>query len=195
MILKKRFWLVLFLVSHGLAAHAGTGDRWVVADFNSGDKPNNLGLEWGAWNVDPKDDQQGCFEAVEPDDYQDPKSGYCVRIDFDVQSPKPAFNGFWMKLGDLDATPYEWLSFWIRGEKNGKFTRRFKLELKNTQGKRAVYLVEDVTSDWLEVRIPFKKNTSITDWSKLSELVIVFDDILATHKEGTLYLDQIEFQK
>lgn len=178
-----------------LVTSAKSPDRALVADFNSGDKPNNLGFDWGAWNYDPADPEQGTHEAVEPDNFQNPKSGYCVRIDYDVQSTKPAFSGFWMKLGGFDANPYEWLSFWIRGESNGKFTRRFKLELKNETGKRAVYLVKDGDKNWKEVRIPFKKDTSITDWSQLSEFVIVFDDILATYKEGTLYLDQIEFQK
>ena len=187
--------LSLFLLPYNPALFAGAPDHLVVADFNSGDKPNNLGLDWGAWNYDPNDSEQGTHEALEPDDYKVPRSGYCVRIDYDVQSPKPAFNGFWMKLGTLDATPYEWLVFWVRGESNGKFTKRFKLELKNTVGKRAVYLIEDISKKWQEVRIPFKKNISITDWSKLSELVLVFDDILATYKEGTLYIDQIEFQK
>lgn len=187
--------LVAFFVSSAIPTIAGTPDHLVVADFNSGDKPNNLGLEWGAWNYDPNDSQQGTYESVEPDDFKDPSKGFCVRIDYDVQSPKPAFNGFWMKLGGLDVTPYEWLSVWVRGVSNGKFTKRFKLELKNKIGKRAVYLIEDISKDWQEVRIPFKKNISLTDWSDLSELVIVFDDILATYKEGTIYIDQIEFQK
>ena len=188
--------LTLFFTFHfAFLPSASAAGRKVVADFDSGAKPTNLGQEWGTWNYDPKDPEQGTYEAVEPDDYKNPGSGYCLRIDYDVQSVKPAFSGVWMKLGGLDANPYEWLSLWVRGDDQGKFTRRFKLELKNAAGKRAVYLVEDLEKDWREVRIPFKKNASITDWKNLSELVLVFDDILATYREGTIFLDQIEFQK
>jgi len=183
------------LLTISLNVPAESSDRLVIADFNSGAKPNNLGKEWGVWNFNPADSQQRARETAEPDDYKNPRDGYCLRIDYDVQSSKPAFNGIWIKLGEFDANPYEWLSFWIRGDSNGKFTRRFKVELKTDTGKRAVYLVGYVDKHWTEVRIPFKKNGSITDWSRLSELVIVFDDVLATYKEGVLYLDQIEFQK
>lgn len=172
-----------------------SSERLVVADFNSGTKPDNLGTDWGAWNYDPDDSEQGCRDTLERDDFKDQANGFSLRIDYDVQSQKPAFNGIWIKLGGLDAAPYEWLSFWIRGAADRKFTKRFKLELKNESGERAVYLVENITRKWKEIRIPFKKNGAVSDWSRLEELTLVFDDILTTYKEGTLYLDQIEFQK
>jgi len=167
----------------------------VVADFDLGIKPNNVGGDWGAWNFDPEDREQGTEDSIEADDYKNPSSGRCLRIDYDVQSPNPAFNGLWMKLGGLDATPYSWLSFYVRGPSDGKFTKRFKVELKNETGERAPYLVDGVSTEWKEIRIPFKAEPSFEDWSRLTEFVIVFDDILATYKEGTIYLDQIEFQK
>lgn len=189
-----RLWILFFLFSSVFTASADSS-RLVVADFNSGNKPNNLGQDWGSWNYDPKDPDQGAYESLEPDDFQSPSSGHCLRIDYDVQSQKPAFNGFWMKLGGLDATPYQWLSFRIRGDRSGRFTNRFKLELKNQKGERAIYLVRDITLEWREIRIPFRRSAEITDWSRLTEWTMVLDDILATYKEGTLYLDQIEFQK
>ncbi|MDD4879251.1 MAG: hypothetical protein PHR22_02205, partial [Candidatus Omnitrophica bacterium] len=32
----------------------------VTADFDSGDKPNNIGGDFGAWNKDEADMTQGC---------------------------------------------------------------------------------------------------------------------------------------
>lgn len=185
--------LLLTLTSLFFTA-TGAPPPLVVADFNSGKKPSNIGQEWGSWNYDPKDPEQRCEDTLAAEDYQKAEAGYSVRIDYDVQSRKPAFNGFWMKLGGLDASPYQWFSFWVKGNPRGKFTRRFKVELKNEFGKSAIYVVDNLKPQWQEIRIPFKKNTSFKDWSKLSEFVIVFDDILSTYKEGTLYLDQIEFQ-
>jgi len=167
-------------------ANSTSPDRLVVADFNSGKKPNNLGQDWGAWNFDPSDPDQGCRDSIEAG---------ALRLDYDVQSSKPAFNGFWMRLGGLDAASYEWLSFQVRGGRDGKFTKRFKVELKNQKGERASYLVQIRSSEWQPIRIPFKKNPAVTDWSRLVEFVVVFDDVLATYKKGTIYLDEIEFQK
>ena len=185
----------LIVMSLVWAQNAGSDETLVIADFNSAQKPNNLGYDWGSWDYDPEDAEQGSWDALEPDDYQQPQKGYCVKIDYDVQSPKPAFNGFWMKLGDLDGSSYEWLSFYVRGAADGRFTKRFKVELKNKAGERAVYLVNQVTSAWQEIRIPFRKNPSIAEWRHLTELVIVFDDLLATYKEGALYFDQFQFEK
>lgn len=154
-----------------------------------------MGGDWGAWNYDAEDSEQGSFEGIDTDDYRAPGSGHCIRLHYDVQSQKPAFNGFWLKLKDLNAEPYTWLSFRVRGDSSGKFTKRFKVELKNKSGQRAAYLVNDITAEWREVRIPFRKSTTLTRWKDLTEFVVTFDDILATYKEGTIYLDQIEFQK
>ena len=183
-----------YFMPNNLFANESTRNLLIVADFNSGHKPNNLGQEWGSWNFDPNDPEQGFVDAIETDDFQS-KSGFCIRMDYDVQSSKPAFNGFWMKLGNLDATPYEWFSFYVKGQPNGQFTKRFKFELKNAKGERAVYLANALSMNWQQIRVPFKKNQSIQDWSQLIEFVIVFDDILVTYKKGTLFLDEIEFQK
>ena len=40
----------------------------LVADFDSGDKPNNLGGDFGSWNKDPKDDTQGAYMTFVSDD-------------------------------------------------------------------------------------------------------------------------------
>lgn len=175
-----------------LGAPPAQAARVLVADFNSGEKPNNIGGNFGTWNYDPKDSTQGSYESFEPDDVKDPESGYSLRVDYDVLSPKPAFNGVWMKLQGLDTSPYETLSFWVKGF-GEKFTSRFKVELKTHKGERAVYPVDGVTASWQEIRIPFKNTKAITDFSKLDEFVIVFDDIVATYKEGIILMDEISF--
>ena len=176
----------------GVLASPAQAARVLVADFNSGEKPNNIGGNFGTWNYDPKDSTQGCYESFEPDDVKDPQEGYSLRVDYDVLSPKPAFNGVWMKLQGLDASPYQTLDFWVKGF-GEKFTSRFKLELKTHKSERAVYPVEGVTSSWHEVRIPFKDTKAVSDFSKLDELVLVFDDITATYKEGIVLIDEISF--
>jgi hypothetical protein len=185
-----------FLVIVTLAwAKEGNKKEFVVADFDSGESPNNLGGDFGTWNYDPDDETQGCLFFFEPDDHKNPLKGYCARLDDDVQSSNPAFNGFWMKLKGTDLGAYDQMSFWVKGLGDGKFTSRFKVELKNNLGERAVYVVENVTQEWQEITIDFKKASGINNWSQIEEFTFVFDDILATYKEGTIFIDHLSFRK
>ena len=38
----------------------------MIADFNSGTKPNNIGGDFGAWIKDPTDPAQGAVESFDP---------------------------------------------------------------------------------------------------------------------------------
>jgi hypothetical protein len=166
----------------------------IIADFDEEKKPNNVGGDFGSWNYAPNDETQGCWDAFEATDFTGGE-GYAIAMEYDVKSPNPAFCGFWMKLGWMDVTPYDILSFWAKGDEVKGYTTRFKIELKNKQGARAVYTVSGIDGKWQEFSIPIKQSRSIKDWSKMDELTVVFDDILATKKVGKIYIDQITFKK
>jgi hypothetical protein len=166
----------------------------VIADFNAGDKPNNVGGDFGSWNYAPNDETQGCWDSFEPADYAG-KDGYSIVMEYDVKSPNPAFCGFWMKLGGSDVTNFDTLSLRVKGDEKTGYTSRFKIELRNKQGGRAVFTLSGVDGTWQEFNIPVKRTKSIKDWSKMEEFTIVFDDILATKKTGKIYVDEIAFKK
>ncbi len=191
--MKKIIGITVFVLL--LCSVAFAGNELLVADFDRGEPPNNVGGSYGTWNHDPNDDSQGCYFFAEPDDFKNPTKGSCIRLDYDVQSKNPAFNGFWMKLNGIDISEYSTLSFWVKGTSDGKFTSRFKVELKDKEGKRSIYPVQDVTPDWKEVKIDFKDTKAGLNWKSMSELVIVFDDIVATYKEGTIFVDHFVFKK
>ena len=175
-------------------ATAGSNEL-VIADFDTGDKPNNIGGDFGAWDKDPNDDTQGTKMSFEPDDSLGDPAGYSVRLDYDVDSPNPAYNGFWMKLNGENATNYNTLNFYIKGSKDGIFTKRVKVELKDMSNKPSPYIVSGITDQWQKISIPFEKFRRVEDWSSLNEFVFVFDDINSNPKKGTLYIDQIALSK
>lgn len=194
--MSKIFWItgVMILMLSGVAPAV---TEFVVADFDRGEPPNNIGGDYGTWNHDASDPTQGCYFFAEPDDFRNPQEGYCVRLDYDVQSKNAAFNGFWMKLKDADVSEYDTLTFWVKGTKDGKFTSRFKLELKDGEGHRVIYPIEGVTSEWQEMKIDLKgiPSAANVNWKKMAEFVLVFDDLLATYKEGTVFVDHVVFKK
>lgn len=192
--MRTKIWSVAAVLVF-ISSLAFAGDELVVADFDRGEPPNNIGGEYGTWNHDPNDPTQGCYFFSEPDDYKNPAKGYCIRLDYDVLSKNAAFNGFWMKLKGIDVSQYDTLSFWVKGGGDGKFTKRFKVELNDGDGKRAIFPIEGVTSEWQEITLKIKSAKSDLNWSKMSEVVVVFDDIRATYKEGTVFVDQVAFKK
>lgn len=166
----------------------------VVADFNTGDKPNNIGGDFGSWDKDPNDETQGCKMSFESDDAYGDKTGYAVRLDYDVDSPNPAYNGFWMRVSGVDATQYNTLVASMKGDKKVGFTPRVKLELKDASGS-SPYILSGITDEWQEFSIPFEKFRRIKDWSALTELVVVFDDINSNPKKGAVLVDEIKFTR
>lgn len=166
----------------------------VIADFDTGDKPNNIGGDFVAWDKDPYDDSQGTQLAFEPDDALGDPAGYSVRLDYDVESPNPAYNGFWMKLNGEDASKYNTLSFFVKGDAEKGFTNRVKIELKDMSARPSAYIVSGITGEWQRITIPFEKFRRINNWNSLNEFVIVFDDINSKPREGSLNIDHVTFE-
>lgn len=164
----------------------------VVDDFNDGDKPNSLGGDFGSWDKDPNDSTQYCRDSFDSEVKID-KTGYSLRLGYDVDSHNPAYNGFWSRLNNKDLSIYNQLIFYVKGDKSGH-TSKFKIELKNGKGEVGRYLVTGITDYWQRILVPFVKFTDITDWRKMTEFVIIFDDATVTKKIGAVYIDDIYFQ-
>ena len=193
--LSSLFLVLAFVFSMSVVLPSGAfaAKELVVADYDTGDKPNNIGGDFGGWDKDPNDDTQGTQMSFEPDDAMGDPAGYAIRLDYDVDSPNPAYNGFWMKLNGEDATAYNTLTFYVKGDAGAGFTKRLKLELKDMTNKPSPYIVTGITDQWKKVSIPFEKFRRITDWKSLNELVFVFDDINSSPKTGTIFIDQVAF--
>ena len=193
--------VALMVVGFGVAAYAATApatakaNELVIADFDTGDKPNNIGGDFGGWDKDPNDESQGTQMSFDTDDSQGDASGYAIRLDYDVDSPNPAYNGFWMKLNGEDATPYNTLNFYVKGDAKLGYTKRFKIELKDMTNKPSAYIVSGVTDQWQKISIPFEKFRRIENWNALNEIVVVFDDINSTPKTGGILIDQFTLSK
>ena len=180
-------------VSETVSKSVFSGDALVAADFNSGTKPSNIGGDFGGWDKDPADSTQGCRDSFDSVVARG-NMGFSVKLDYDVDSPNPAYNGFWMKLNNLDASAYNNLTFYVKGDEEEGYTTVFKVELKNGSGDVGKYYATGVTSDWIEVSIPLKQFSGLSSADNLTEFVIVFEDRMATNKDGIIYIDDIQFR-
>jgi hypothetical protein len=166
----------------------------LIADFNSGEKPNNIGGDFGSWNKDPTDFTQGCTESFDSANRYG-NSGFAMKLDYSVDSKNPAYCGFWMALNGVDASKYDNLAFRVKGDSKIGYTTVFKVELKNAAKQVGRYYVTNITDQWQEVVIPLAEFKGLTDTSNMSEFVIVFEDRIASNKKGVVYIDDIRFVK
>ena len=165
-----------------------------LADFDSGEKPNNVGGNFGAWNKDPSDPTQWCKEGFDNVTRHGEK-GFGMKLDYSVDSPNPAYNGFWMMLPNLDASKYDTLNLWVKGDENTGYTTVFKIEIKNANKQVGRYYVSNVSNQWQKISIPLSEFKSLIDRTNLTEFVIVFEDRMATNKKGIIYIDDITLTK
>lgn len=177
-----------------MAAEKAAGSEILIADFNSGEKPNNIGGDYGAWSKDPTDFSQGCTESFDTTNRHG-DTGFSMKLDYSVDSKNPAYNGFWMFLQNFDASKYDNVALWVKGDAQTGFTTVFKVELKNANKQVGRYYVTNISDKWQDIVIPLKDFKGITDFSNLTELVIVFEDRIASNKKGVIYIDDIRFTK
>jgi carbohydrate binding protein with CBM11 domain len=186
--------LALIGASPTAAMAAEPARELIVADFDSGRKPNNVGGDFGCWIKDPDDPAQGCIEAFDPTNRHGAK-GNALRIIYSVESSKPAFGGLWMRLQNLDATKFDRLAFRVKGDAGMGYTGTFKVELKDAMDVSSHYYVRGITDRWQDVTIALKDFEGMANPKKLKEFVIVIEDTTATAKQGVLYLDDVRFTR
>jgi hypothetical protein len=179
---------------------AVTERRIIIDDFEGGDQLNRLGLASGAWNSDPYDEFTSCVAEVIAMPAPD-RSQHVLRLNYDIDAPISAQNGYWTKLGNLDAAGYDYLEFLVKGDPEEDFTTTFKIEIKKFKDRQTgekltgSYIVSGVNSSWQRISIPLSKFNAIREWTDLDEMVIIFHDRLCDKKTGTLYFDGFRFVK
>jgi len=181
-------------------------------DFEDGDLKNLLEGDSGAWNLNPDDEQSEVVpEVVEIGGLQD--STRSLKLTYDVDSPLQAQNGYWTKLKNFDASPFDHLEFDVKGDLEAGFTEVFKVEIKKYKDLERVEKIAGsslvpVGPAWQTVRIPLNKMTGVFDFANpktwqdpsstfkgLDEFVVVFNGRQVTKKTGVIYLDNFRFVK
>lgn len=195
---------------------AASGDANVIAplvlsDYNNETLYTNLGTLTGGDEEIP-----GTTYAtiVSDNGYRRGEAGSALRLDYNVPNPGD-YSFYWMKLGKdlrgktqttapLNLKDYNYLSFWIKGEPDIK---NLKVEIHQDVDENGIFVYgKDITSyvytdpymngkinnTWKKVIIPLVDFTTIKDWSKSLELVLVFENKDGT-QSGTVYIDDILF--
>ena len=195
---KRVFVLAILIAILRLSSRAFAADgQTMIADFDKGEPVNNLGQPVEVWlKDDGKDDTQKTVLTFAADDAAGNAQGHCAVLDYDVDSPNPAYNGIRMNLNNFDAREFKTLHFFVKGDSKKGFGKKIKIELIPAKTKQpSPYLFDGVTDQWQEVSVPLSEFWGIGDQSSLEQFTVVFADIVNAPKTGTIYLDQISFSK
>lgn len=167
----------------------------VIADFDNGEAVSNLGQSFEVWlKGDGSDKTQSCEISFVDGDATGADAGQVLRVDYDVDSEEPAYNGMRFNFEGYDASAFKSLSFYVKGDEEQGFSQNLKIEMIGSNKRPSPVIVPAVTSDWQKITIPFSDFFGIRDWSSLHQLVIVFADIVNDPKVGTFYFDQFTFE-
>jgi len=181
-------------------------------DFEDGDLKNLLGGDSGAWNLNPDDEEAEALPQVA--DMPGPEGSFkSLKLSYDVDSLLPAQNGYWTKLRNFDASPYDHLQFDVKGDPEAGFTEVFKVEIKKYKDAARIERIAGrslvhITREWQTLSIPLNKMTGVFDFADpetwknpsktfkdLDEFVIVFHQREVTRKSGVIYFDNFRFVK
>mgnify|MGYP003574464192 FL=1 len=171
-----------------------TTEPFVLFDYDARTPMSSVNGLSGIFDFDPNDAEAYCRTGYVRDEGLH-KDGYHMKVSYDVDSVKPAFNGWWTKLNGINLSDFEAVALTIKGDSEKGFSDIFKIELKDRTTK-VEYIVEDITDKWQQIIVPFDEFEGALDsmdWSTMNEFVIVFEDWRLKTKEGRYYIDDISF--
>jgi hypothetical protein len=193
------------------ARHART-ESLLLDNFDRKLLVNSLGGDNNVWINNTHDRTISCKAY-----FRQENTGYSLELDYDIDSaitymgnttyildysdyttfgfaeqvPHTAYGGFYFLLGKADLSEYRYLSFYAMGDERRGYTRKFKLEIK-TPARTSSYIIEGVTNRWKRFIVPLSVFDKIVDWQNVTELTIVFNEIV-TDRKGTVYFDDFYF--
>ncbi len=184
----------------------------LIDDFEDDEPKNYLEGENGTWNLNP--DDEGVSISNETVEKEGTNGSKALKLTYDLDSNDVAKAGYWTKLREFNARPYDHLSFDVKGDATAGFTDVILIELKKYKNDaridkiKGTFLVNNITDKWQTVTIPLSMFTGLFDqtnakvWEdpmtareKLDEVVINLESRRISKKTGILYFDNFKFIK
>jgi hypothetical protein len=192
---KQRWPVLLLFVSLLVSSCGGTVEVEVVntpplvaADFDSCTGVNNLGGQMGAAYNPPDSLMESYVEEA--------KRGCVARLDYGISE----WSAFWIKLQDVDLTPYSKLVFDVRADQQPGIPRKMKVELKRADGEVSIIYASGIQANWKTMTAPFADfgptgyTVPLSSFSGMQELVFTFE-AAKSGRQGVVYLDNVVFEQ
>ena len=185
------FWLTL--VTELATAFA---DPLLLHDFERISGVPNLGGTMSGWTAEPGERRSQIDYRLEPASGPDRSRALHLRYRFAPGATGDL--GWQIALPDLDASAYDHLEFWIRGDAAAGYAEALKIEFKQPLPnappgllRQGSTVVAEIADAWQRIRIPLNRMTGIADWRHLNQFGIVFQPRRSPVTVGAYWLDDI----
>ncbi len=151
-------------------------------DFSDAHPINSLGADSGTFGTDSGSAILASYEDG------------AMRLEYDVSAPD-SYAGYYSLLKQADLTPYTVVTFMVKGAAGGK---KALFGLRDSAGNEtkiiiSEYLATGITTAWQKVIIPLAAFTRITDWERMENFSVAFENQIGS--TGIVYLDDIQFEQ
>jgi hypothetical protein len=125
------------------------------------------------------------------------RNGGCLHLRYDLGISPDTPVGFRVDLPSLDASSFDHLDLWVKGDPDAGFDSEFQVGFKRPEPghpglqETGTAMVSGVTAEWQRIVIPLARMTGIRDWSDLRQFIIVFHPRRTTTGRGAFYLGSI----
>ncbi len=182
-----------------VAAIDPTPPRLLLHDFERPTSPVP-GTIASAWSADPE--QPAGRIVTQMQAAPAPRSGRALHLAYRFAPGADDAIGWQLRLPDLDASAYDHLELWIRGDRQAGFAPALQLEFKQTLAgappgllRRGSTLIEGISTDWQRVQVPLRRMSGIEDWRHLRQFALVLHPRRSTIDAGAYWLDDIALVK
>lgn len=110
--------------------------------------------------------------------------------------------GWQLTLPDLDASAYDHLEFWIRGDGEIGYADALKIEFKQPLAgapagllRKGSTVISGIGEEWRQIRVPLNLLSGISDWQHLRQFGVVLEPRRARMPSGGYWLDDIALIK
>ena len=120
-----------------------------------------------------------------------------LRLSYRLDPGRHARAGLRIKLDGLDASAYDHLELRVRGDPSAGFARALEVGFQRPRPDRpdmiesGSSLVEGISDQWRDVRVPLNRMTGLGAWTGLDELVLAVDSRRTEALAGAIYLDAL----
>ncbi|HCB14898.1 MAG TPA: hypothetical protein DEP36_15220 [Gammaproteobacteria bacterium] len=171
----------------------------VLHDFEHVTSPTP-GISMGSWTINPDFPAGRISYRLKP--VQRGESHRALYLQYRFNSGANEAIGWQLNLSDLDASAYDHLELWIRGDDHAGFAKALKLEFKQPLPggpsgllRQGSTMIDGITSDWQRFRVPLHWMNGIDEWMHLRQFALVLQPRRSPVTEGAYWLDELALVK
>ncbi|MCP5420281.1 MAG: hypothetical protein H6970_11110 [Gammaproteobacteria bacterium] len=172
-------------------------DQQVLADFDSSDWLRAHAEEWERYPRQLGNTVRFSLDTRERRGTQ----GSSLHLDYSFASEKSAEIGVRLQLPDLDASNFDHLAFWIKGDARTQYAKTIKVVFRGLSGDQAGWeergsqLIDGIGDTWKQILAPLNRMTGLRDWTDLNAFLIAFHERRAPAAHGAYYIDDVRLVK